>query len=145
MFSPASSLTPSDPESLPSPSTANISGLIRSWGNLSRRGATTFDDLGHGILAQPHLAPDQAIAASLCDKGEHLRREPIGFRPLSRLAAKALAARLGCGDTEADALLDQFAFELGDAGEPGGHHPAVRGGQIERHPVPGNDPHPPPP
>src|SRR3954463_5179063 len=32
MFSPASSLTPSDPGSLPSPSTANISRLIRSWG-----------------------------------------------------------------------------------------------------------------
>src|SRR3954470_7854809 len=31
MFSPASSLTPSDPGSLPS-STANISRLIRSWG-----------------------------------------------------------------------------------------------------------------
>src|SRR3954467_8079714 len=42
MFSPASSLTPSDPGSLPSPSTANIFRLIRSWGhlttsNLSRR------------------------------------------------------------------------------------------------------------
>src|SRR3954466_1819149 len=84
---------------------------------LSRRGATTFDDLGHGILAQPHLAPDQAIAAPLCDKGEHPRGEPIRFRPLSRLAAQALAARLGCGDTGADTLLDQFAFELGDAGE----------------------------
>src|SRR4051812_11290482 len=32
MFSPASSLTPSDPGSLPSPSTANISRLIHSWG-----------------------------------------------------------------------------------------------------------------
>src|SRR4051812_47520398 len=34
MFSPASSLTPSDPGSLPSPSTANSSKLIRSWGYL---------------------------------------------------------------------------------------------------------------
>src|SRR3954464_4314799 len=34
MFSPASSLMPSDPGSLPSPSTANISRLIRSWGYL---------------------------------------------------------------------------------------------------------------
>src|SRR3954470_11566818 len=32
MFSPASSLMPSDPESLPSHSTTNISRLIRSWG-----------------------------------------------------------------------------------------------------------------
>src|SRR3954465_2914917 len=36
MFSPASSLTPSDPGSLPSPSTANISRLIRSWGFLTK-------------------------------------------------------------------------------------------------------------
>src|SRR4051794_32230042 len=34
MFSPASSLMPSGPGSLPSPSTANISRLIRSWGYL---------------------------------------------------------------------------------------------------------------
>src|SRR3954447_11860648 len=32
MFSPAWSLTPLDPGSLPSPSTANSSKLIRSWG-----------------------------------------------------------------------------------------------------------------
>src|SRR4051794_10546016 len=32
MFSPAWSLTPSDPASLPSPSSANSSKLIRSWG-----------------------------------------------------------------------------------------------------------------
>src|SRR3954452_18370601 len=32
MSSPASSLTPSDPGSLPSPSTENVSSLIRSWG-----------------------------------------------------------------------------------------------------------------
>src|SRR3954468_602716 len=36
MFSPAWSLTPSDPGSLPSPSTANSSKLIRSWGYLAR-------------------------------------------------------------------------------------------------------------
>src|SRR3954468_11184248 len=36
MFSPASSLTLSDLGSLPSPSTANISRLIHSWGYLLR-------------------------------------------------------------------------------------------------------------
>src|SRR3954452_1335118 len=39
MSSPASSLTPSDPGSLPSPSTENISSLIRSWGLLLREKA----------------------------------------------------------------------------------------------------------
>jgi hypothetical protein len=34
-----------------------------------------------------------------------------------------------------DALLGQFASELGDAGEHGRHHPAVWCRQIERHPV----------
>src|SRR4051812_39548506 len=38
MFSPAWSLTPLDPGSLPSPSTANSSKLIRSWGYLSEWG-----------------------------------------------------------------------------------------------------------
>src|SRR4051794_29196866 len=39
MFSPASSLTPSDPGNLPSPSTANISRLIHSWGYIKMRDA----------------------------------------------------------------------------------------------------------
>src|SRR3954449_3389077 len=38
MFSPAWSLTPSDPGSLPSPSTANSSKLIRSWGYIASVG-----------------------------------------------------------------------------------------------------------
>src|SRR3954451_13216274 len=39
MFCPAWSLTPSDPGSLPSPSTANSSKLIRSWGYCRLSGA----------------------------------------------------------------------------------------------------------
>src|SRR3954449_11540708 len=41
MFSPALSLMPSDPESLPSPLTANIFRLIRSWGSFKVSGSPT--------------------------------------------------------------------------------------------------------
>jgi hypothetical protein len=74
----------------------------------------TFDDICDGILAQSDLAPDQAIAASLCDKCHDFWRQSVGFWPLPRLATQLLAARLGRGDARADALLDQFAVELGD-------------------------------
>src|SRR4051812_49708846 len=43
MFSPASSLMPSDLESHPSPSTANISRLIHSWGYLRSQSAHLVD------------------------------------------------------------------------------------------------------
>jgi len=76
-----------------------------------------FDDIGDGILAQAHLAPDQAIAASLCDKRRCHRRERMGFWPLSRLAAKALAARLRPGGARADAFLNQIALEFSDTGD----------------------------
>ena len=79
-----------------------------------------FDDIGHGILAQPHLAPDQAVAAFLCDKSQDFRRQAVGFWPLPRLAAQLLAARLCRGDTGADALLDQLTLELG------GYDPELR-------------------
>src|SRR5271166_3369984 len=66
----------------------------------------SFDDIGYGILAQAHLAPDQAIAASDRDERHHLRRETVGFRPLPGLTAQAFAACLCGSDAGADALLD---------------------------------------
>jgi hypothetical protein len=71
-----------------------------------------FDDIRDGILAQPHLAPDQAIASSLCDKCHDFRRQSVGFWSLAWLAAEALAACLRRRDAGADAPLDQFALEL---------------------------------
>ena len=44
------------------------------------------------VLAQPGFAANQTVAAACGEQCEHLRREPIGFGPLPRLAAKALCA-----------------------------------------------------
>src|SRR5208282_987927 len=81
----------------------------------------SFDDIGYGILAQAHLAPDQAIAASDRDERHHLRRETVGFRPLPGLTAQALAACLCGSDAGADALLDELPFEVRNAGNDGRH------------------------
>jgi hypothetical protein len=75
----------------------------------------SFDDIGYGILAQAHLAPDQAVAASDRDERHHLRRERAGFRPLPGLTAEALAACL-CGS---DAGADELPFEVRNAGNDG--------------------------
>jgi hypothetical protein len=91
----------------------------------------TFDDIGYGILAQPHLAPDQAIAASDCDEGHQLRRETVGFRPLPGLAAEALASCLCRSDAGADALLDQLPFEVRNVGNDGRDHASGRRGEVE--------------
>src|SRR6202030_2506780 len=56
---------------------------------------------------QPQFAADQAIAAAFSDQGENFGSEAVGFRPLSGLAAEALAARPRRGDAGADALLQQ--------------------------------------
>ncbi len=91
----------------------------------------SFDDIGYGILAQAHLAPDQAVAASDRDERHHLGRETVGFRPLPGLTAEALAACLCGSDAGADALLDELAFEVRNAGNDGRHHASVRGGEVE--------------
>src|SRR3954471_20045122 len=78
MFSPASSLTPSDPGSLLSPSTANISRLIRSWGY--KRSLRRHVPLGHGT----HLS-----------LGQHRHRFDAGQRPLRR--PEALKTQHGPG------------------------------------------------
>ena len=46
-------------------------------------------------------------------------------------AADALALRLRCGDTGADAITDQLAFEFRDAGEDAKDEPAVRRARID--------------
>jgi hypothetical protein len=79
----------------------------------------TFDDIGYGILAQADFAADQATSAITFEESRSR------FRPVAWLTAQTLAAGLRCGDAGADALLDQLAFELGDASEHGRHHPAV--------------------
>ena len=65
------------------------------------------------------------------------RRSDFGRCP--GLTAKAFAARLCGGDAGADAVLDQLPFELGDAGEDGRHHAAVRCRQVESQAVHGDD------
>jgi hypothetical protein len=54
---------------------------------------------------------------------------------LAWLAAETFTAGLRRSDAGADALLDKFALELSDPGQNRGHHSAMRGGEIERHPV----------
>ncbi len=71
-----------------------------------------LNNVGNRVLAQAHLAPDQAISAALGDEDQHLGGEPVGLRPLSGLAAQQLAAGLGGGDAGADAFLRQLALEL---------------------------------
>jgi hypothetical protein len=56
------------------------------------------------------------------------------FRPLSGLTAEALAVRLRRGDAGADALLQQFAFEISDAGDDRRHHAAMRRRQSKPKP-----------
>ena len=51
------------------------------------------------------------------------------------LAAEPFAARLGRGDTGADALLDQLTLKLGDACQHGRDHAAVQRREIKRHAV----------
>ncbi len=60
-----------------------------------------------------------------------MRGDPTS--PLSRLSSEPLAARLGECEPRADAFLDQFALELGDAGDNSGKHPPVRRREIESH------------
>ena len=95
----------------------------------------TPNDLSHSVLAQPHLSPNQAVAAALRDERQHLGRQPVRLGPLSGLTSKSLAASLGGSNAGADALLSKLALELGDTGQKGCHHAPVRGGEIERHPV----------
>ena len=51
---------------------------------LSRVSTVAFDDVGDGILAQPHFAPDQAVDAS---RGH----EPSPLRQAGRISACGLA------------------------------------------------------
>ena len=105
--------------------------------------AASLDDLGHRVLAQGQFPPDQTVAAFLGDERQNLRLEAVRSRPLAGPAAKPLAPGLGRGDAGPDPLLDQLALELGNAGQDGGHHPPVRGRQIERQAVHRDHRHPP--
>jgi hypothetical protein len=98
-------------------------------------GSSPFDDGGYGVFAQPDFAPNEAIASALGDQGHHLGREAVGLRPLPELASEPFTSCLRGGDTGADSFRRQFAFELGDAGQHGGHHAPVRRRQIKRHSV----------
>ena len=73
-------------------------------------------DIRDSVLAEPDFTPDQAVAPAPCHEGQHLGRKAVRLRPLARLPPQPLAAGFGCGDAGADALLDQLAFELGNAG-----------------------------
>ena len=61
----------------------------------------------------------------------------------AELAPEPLPPALGRGDAGTDPLLDQLALELGNAGQDGGHHPPVRGRQIERQAAHRDHRHPP--
>lgn len=91
--------------------------LVATGGHaIGRDGSGPFDDSRHDVLAQSDLASGQTIAAAVGDEGQDLGREAIRLRPLPGLAARLLATGLSRRDARADTLLDQFAFELGDAG-----------------------------
>src|ERR671929_1243107 len=109
-----------------SPSSRNV--LI---GRGPARGPGATDDVGDGVLAQAQLAPDQAVAAPLGHEGEHPGRQAVGLGPLAGPPTEPLAPRLGGGEAGADPLPDELTLELGEAGEDGGHHPPVRGCEVE--------------
>lgn len=98
---------------------------------MRRRPALSSGDVGDGVLAEPELASDQAVAAALCDESEDLRREAVGLRPLLRLPAELLAPRLHGRHAGTVTLADELALEFGDAGDDGGRHPSVRRREVE--------------
>ena len=57
------------------------------------------------------------------------------FGRWTRLPTEALAACLCRGDAGADALLDQLALKLGNAGQHGRNHAPVRRREIEGHAI----------
>src|SRR4051794_1695827 len=74
MSSPALSLTPSDPGSLPSPSTANSSKLIRSWDFVDpTRGAA--HQLGAIAIGQP--VGDAERVDAFCIGQQFYRARPV--------------------------------------------------------------------
>jgi len=91
----------------------------------------TFDDVDYGIVAQPDLAPDQAISCVRWRRAPSPLTRDGGFRPLPGLTAQSPAACLCRGDAGADALLDQLTFEVRNAGDYGCHHAAVRRVEVE--------------
>lgn len=86
----------------------------RTWTHAKRDGARANgsgdggglscppDDRDDGVLAQPYIATDEAVAAAACDEGEDLRREhapPSGLpRRVRRVRAALAAARRRRGD-----------------------------------------------
>src|SRR3954463_4767334 len=122
MFSPAWSLTPSDPGSLPSPSTANSSKLIRSWGYLQpdaardRSGKTACADArireararyrcagDLSVVALPHRPASQLCQRledrpePLCEpgSGDDLARQAGGVKEVKRRPAEGCAPQPG--------------------------------------------------
>src|SRR5262245_23160002 len=92
-----------------------------------------FDDVHERVLAEPDIAADQPVGQTFIVKGEH----PLGFllrRSLTHLPAELNAARLGRSEAGLDALPDQIALELGQAGHDGSHQLAARGSEIEAEP-----------
>lgn len=103
-----------------------------------------FEPVGrspHRVFAQSYFAANEAIASALGDEGQHPGCEPVRLRPLSGLPTQFLAARLGSRDAGADTFRRQLALELSDSGQHGGHHAPVRGRQIERHAIEGDQGH----
>jgi hypothetical protein len=97
----------------------------------------TFDDIGDGILAQPHLARDQAIPASLVNEGEHLGRQPVRLWPLAccrpsripRAFAAAMAERMRCLKARCRSLA--MSWGIGCCRLPKAIAPSSIGGQAE--------------
>ena len=100
-----------------------------------------FNDCGHGIFAQPDLATNQSVAASLFDQSENPRRQTVGLWSLPFLPAETFAARFRRRYSGADSLLDQLALEVGYPCDDSGQHAPVWRRQIEGEAAHCNDRH----
>ena len=83
------------------------------------------------FLLSPNSRPIRRWLRPSATRARNFGSEAVGFRPLSGLAAEALAARLRRGDAGADALLPQFAFEISDAGDDRRHRAGMQRRQVE--------------
>lgn len=92
-----------------------------------------FDDVGNSVLGDAEVVGDPAIASSVGDGLEHLRREPVRFGALAVLAPELATTRPGGRQARLHALAEQIAFELRNPRQHCGHHPSVRRIELERH------------
>jgi hypothetical protein len=100
----------------------------RSFDLLCR--GTAPHDFHYRIFGQAEVPADQAVGQSFTVHGEDALGLLVGG-PLTNLAAEHHPTSPGSGQSRLDALADEIALELGQAGHDGAHQLARRGAKVE--------------